>query len=448
VSRGARFVVVDHSLIGPGNHHFEYCFHIAEAAYDADFQVHIVGHKRMNMRHWPPERFLLHPHFSCTTYQFPDAVKVVQFLQQVHQRVPWTQRLRQRWKCWCSERRISGFQQVLETVFHRTPPSTEDHVFFPTLSAGDFAAVVDFLRQRRVALKGQWHLQVHFEPAELFAAGKESAYETIRYLQETVAALPPQQTFFYCTTKSLAETFNCLGLGEFAELPYPVCVPDPQLRSSLKPLRISVVGHPRRDKGRATLPALVQELWADLFQPGIVQLWLQGGKQKFRNLARTWLRHPTAIRFLPHPLPQAAYYDALMATDIGLFLYDPSTYKRRCSGVLVEMLAAGVPVVVPADTWLAEQIHASPSSTASEPAPCQPRAQLQIDTGTSPAHVPGPYSRVGVAASSVREFADAIREITRNYDQYRSAAFAFAQSWRKEHSFETVLRKLLSRSSN
>src|SRR6185295_17092090 len=44
------------------------------------------------------------------------------------------------------------------------------------------------------------------------------------------------------------------------------------------------------------------------------------------------------------------------STDIGLLPYDAERYYTRCSGVLLEMLCAGASVLVPAGTWLAEQI--------------------------------------------------------------------------------------------
>ena len=37
-------------------------------------------------------------------------------------------------------------------------------------------------------------------------------------------------------------------------------------------------------------------------------------------------------------------------------VYDSERYYARCSGVLLEMLCAGVPVIVPAGSWLAAQI--------------------------------------------------------------------------------------------
>jgi hypothetical protein len=62
------------------------------------------------------------------------------------------------------------------------------------------------------------------------------------------------------------------------------------------------------------------------------------------------------FRYMPHPLESDAYHRLISQTDIGLFMYDRRRYRRRCSGILQEMLAAGKPVIVPAGCWLAEQI--------------------------------------------------------------------------------------------
>jgi len=59
---------------------------------------------------------------------------------------------------------------------------------------------------------------------------------------------------------------------------------------------------------------------------------------------------------VPHPLNVTNYARLMRESHIGLFLYDARKYYARCAGILVEMLMAGVPVIVPAGCWLAEQI--------------------------------------------------------------------------------------------
>jgi hypothetical protein len=63
-----------------------------------------------------------------------------------------------------------------------------------------------------------------------------------------------------------------------------------------------------------------------------------------------------ALVDVPHPLGTRDYAALVRASDIGLFLYDSHQYYARCAGILVEMLMAAVPVIVPAGCWLAEQI--------------------------------------------------------------------------------------------
>ena len=58
-------------------------------------------------------------------------------------------------------------------------------------------------------------------------------------------------------------------------------------------------------------------------------------------------------------MPANDYHRWLDTADVGLFLYEPSRYVARCSGVLLEMFIRGVPVIVPDHCWLADQIRAA-----------------------------------------------------------------------------------------
>ena len=62
---------------------------------------------------------------------------------------------------------------------------------------------------------------------------------------------------------------------------------------------------------------------------------------------------------LPFPLDTEPYANAICSADIGLLLYDSDEYFARCSGILLELLTAGVPAIVPAGCWLADQIESA-----------------------------------------------------------------------------------------
>ena len=66
-----------------------------------------------------------------------------------------------------------------------------------------------------------------------------------------------------------------------------------------------------------------------------------------------------SIVVAPHPLKRKEYLEFIHHTDIGLLPYNNARYHARASGVLIEMLSAGVPVIVTAGSWLALQLAES-----------------------------------------------------------------------------------------
>ena len=138
----------------------------------------------------------------------------------------------------------------------------------------------------------------------------------------------------------------------------------PRAPGANAPLRIACLGHSRREKGYGELPALLHELWRDWFGPGRAQLVLQTHRQRQRRAFEAMVPPlqpggEAALEFAAFPLPLEAYAELLRSADLGLMLYNPTRYYARCSGVLLEMLCAGVPVLVPAGSWLAAQIEES-----------------------------------------------------------------------------------------
>ncbi|MCG8649940.1 MAG: hypothetical protein MI861_08905, partial [Pirellulales bacterium] len=63
------------------------------------------------------------------------------------------------------------------------------------------------------------------------------------------------------------------------------------------------------------------------------------------------------LEVMTNDLSTRQYHAWLDTADIGLFLYEPERYVARCSGVLLEMLVRGIPVIVPDRCWLADQVR-------------------------------------------------------------------------------------------
>ncbi|MEL7496607.1 MAG: hypothetical protein AAFN77_03295 [Planctomycetota bacterium] len=136
------------------------------------------------------------------------------------------------------------------------------------------------------------------------------------------------------------------------------------------PLRLTCPGGIRREKGQTNyLQSLVDGLWDDFLEPGRVQLVAQRPKPKMWKSVKLELSIPPRatpstteiepIKYVDHPLPKQNYVDLIHQTDIGLLFYDSRIYYSRRAGVLGELLACGKPVIVPAGSWLGDQLEES-----------------------------------------------------------------------------------------
>jgi hypothetical protein len=190
-----------------------------------------------------------------------------------------------------------------------------------------------------------------------------------RHFQRQLEGVPGHCLRFYATTEQLAAQYNRLEVGPFRCLPYPV---NPELkvrqRGAGRPLRVVSAGCIRAEKGSDRLQPLVEALWDEYLATGCLQLVVQVDKQDFYltlpdgrampicDGAEIEGLGPQPVIAVRAPLTAGQYAELISSADIGLFLYDSDRYYTRCSGVLVEMLACGVPVIVPAGNWLSEQI--------------------------------------------------------------------------------------------
>ena len=114
-----------------------------------------------------------------------------------------------------------------------------------------------------------------------------------------------------------------------------------------------------------------KDLWSNELASGHMQLVVQTNRrQAVRMLPRNAVvpmdfksalsdTDVDPIVWLRHPLTREAYIDLIRQSDMAVFLHEDRAYYTRCSGVLVEMLAGGVPVLVPAGSWLADQVSES-----------------------------------------------------------------------------------------
>lgn len=282
-------------------------------------------------------------------------------------------------------RRIRDVACGCATLFDIEQPRRGDRFFLPSLSDFDFLGLARFLRDDSRSLPFTWHLQFHFNVFTgrdyEFPAQSDRLCRFRRQFQAALGEIPNHRLQFYATTRAMAQQYDHIGIGTFQPLPYPVrhVVGQPAIKSSVsptelgsqsRPVRVTFAGAMRREKGKKKIGSLIAAVWPDYLRTGRMQFVLQATRQQVARWLPRELRSQITIAppddpaqnapllTVRHPLDAQAYSKLIQHTDLAVFLYDSRRYYARASGILCEMLAAGIPAIVPAGCWLAEQIQA------------------------------------------------------------------------------------------
>jgi hypothetical protein len=238
---------------------------------------------------------------------------------------------------------------------------------------------------------------------------------------DAVRRSPHPAVRLYTDTEELADEYRRFSGLSFESLPVPFrATLIPERRRTGRRVCLGYVGEVRDEKGFHWLPPLLEEFHREI-AAGLVRLVAQAtlaqpeynpaGRAALAALERT---EGDAVRLIGRdgPLTPEAYYRELAGMDVLLCPYDPAAYRNRSSGALAEAVAAGLPTVVPAGTWLARQ---------------QP---------------PG----TGETFTDRDSFVRAVRRVVERYPDYHAEAVAARDRWRATHSPRQLILRLLGRS--
>jgi hypothetical protein len=238
-----------------------------------------------------------------------------------------------------------SFAAGCKAVFERVVLRRGDIVFLPMVSGHDLLGLARFLREITPPSHATWHAQFHYAPKD---ADRSALRRALDLLHNRGVSL-------YSTNDRLTDRLNALRLATFHTLPHPAGASmRPSRRTSAhRPLRLVVAGMSRQNK-RYAFTELLAAVRRYLIE-GRVRLFVQ---QKERAVsAGPWRADPAPVVVVPFPLPPLEYVGLVRESDIGLLPYDPWAFATRASGVLNEMLACGVPVLLPARSAPAEIVE-------------------------------------------------------------------------------------------
>jgi hypothetical protein len=368
-SRRRRFVLVDPCLTGLGSHPFHYACEVLGAASRAGFECRLAAHRTFAATGCPPEWLVL-PAFTYTAYSKYTACSELDrhgpraWLP----RAPWTQWHAARRR----EERIAAFARELAPVIQGL--SAGDLVLVATASELEVAGLARAIAAAGLPPGVGWHAEFHFPLYRGFAPDfprQDRRLDRLRDLLRTaIATAADHALHFHTTTEELAAQYARILPGPVGSLPYPAQPPQRADRRGAAPLRVACLGDARPEKNSQCLAALVDSVAADRELAGAVRFAVQTNpgfpaasrKREHVDVRRSLERLAGLaaaggpVDLIGGPLDEAAYSHELAAADVALLAYDQDRYRVRCSGIILESLAAAAIPIVTGGGWMARQI--------------------------------------------------------------------------------------------
>lgn len=419
-----RFILIDHSLIDYSGHHYEYARAVLNAAAEAGYQPLLLANRRFHGEHqeaWPivpayKYGVWLHqgprwqtPLYACLAAARRLSGRFASGNDVYCQDAP-TKRCGVAVGGWLRSQRSRRFVRDTRRALSHLKLTRADVVLTPTISFEEF----DELRRRwpllGPACGGRWHFVFRRDVPSEFS----DECPRFRDAFGRSPALDGEHRWRLWTDSEELTARYCEATGRrFGTLPVPHARFSPATSRGDGPFRILYLGDARREKGFHHLPALVKAL-NDLkprrFAFSIQAHATSPSPERETIEARDELRRLSelGVTLFNRPLDPAEYRQLLGSGHLSLLPYDRSAYGSRSSGVFAESLAAGIPTIVPADTWMSRRQPAT----------------------------------AGLTYRSLGEIPFKVNEIEGRFHQYKEVADRHAKVWSRRHGAQELLLQL------
>lgn len=376
-----RLLIVDQSLRDLNGHHFEYDVSVARAAKNLGLKAIIAGNIKLNSvldfaevetrRHFEKAWNEVHQDRLITLARHvlsklpsmvqPSLIWVGSMLRRT---------LVRREDAPASVKCLPSFGAELSILIAQEELTSADHVFVHTLSMGELhSTIVHFKRSVASPL---YHIVLRRDADDL--SDRTDGWGGVGALFQTIAETPQLKACFrfYADTDDLCVQYRSLSHGlPVRLLPIPHQLADPACCHQLGhsgPIRITYLGNARTEKGFQYLPDLVAIMKASHIDTGRVKFVIQANsnmslEEGTIQKARRRLTAYTAsqVELLEEVLSLEEFQRRIVQADLLLLPYDSTLYRRRSSGIMVQALVVGCPVIVPSGTWMSKSAPAGAS---------------------------------------------------------------------------------------
>jgi glycosyltransferase involved in cell wall biosynthesis len=320
------------------------------------------------------------------------------------------------------------FCQDLQRFLSATSAGPNDHVLLQTAHARE-ALAVHLVVESLAAQAPTFHLEFRHPLFEHDARTGEPIETSNTRMQRSFLQLHVEwgtsdRIRFYTDSETLSRDYESLVDLPFGVLPLPFRAElMPKVtRPADGPVTMVYLGGARDEKGFHWLPDLIEALAEDYLAPGRARLLIQTSLGQPEHNPRSVaalrrLRQQPGVELIGKTgaLAPAEYYRLAAQADIVLLPYLRDRYRACTSGVLAEALAAGAAAVVPAGTWLADQLPPGGGETFSD---------------------------------DVATFVAATKRVLDNFPAYRAAAQANRAAWLNRHSPDALIAAVVGERSD
>ena len=368
--RAGRFVVCDPCLAAIGTHPWACAEAMVSAARQAGWRGDIVARTSFRAAPGLPEGIGLHPvlrHPGASKLTATSELDRLEGRSRGGRRPPWEPLLRAVRR----HSRAAAFAADLRPLVGELRPG--DHFLVATATEIDVLGLARAIAAVRPAAGIGWHLWLHAPLLvhDRLPSADRRLGRVRRFLAAANGLAAPHRLRLWATTPELAAEWTAAGGVPVEVLPMPVTPlqPPTPVATLGRPLRVALLGDARPEKGFAIVGTLLDRVAADPFLAPLVRFAIQtnpGFDPRSRRpddravteaLARVARHAGSLVEALDGPLALERYRQELARADALLLPYDPVRYRHRCSGVLLEGMAAGKVALVTAGGWMARQLH-------------------------------------------------------------------------------------------